>query len=202
MINKRFQRVSTLALRTMQQWLAVEALPSPTLPPRVVLCGHCGDDFELRRDANGDLMPCPNCGKGWRDTSMPGEAPRFETYSAPETLRRVVALQRDPDAVAEMAPVAVVARRAVSARRETYAPVGSTIDRALTLQRARGQREPAAAPLRTMQAASPCERCGRRQCQCPPKAPDVLGIAVQHREAERAVQDAALREAYPVLRQW
>jgi hypothetical protein len=200
MVYRRFIRATAPSpLRTLRQWQAVQALPSPGRPPRMRFCGHCGEEYEMARDQAGDLMPCPNCGRGWRDASVPGAPVRFQTYDPPDTGRRITELRAKAvhGQVSELEPVPVVARSmAVPQRRETYAFRGSWNDRLLTYQAEHGMREKPATVLRTMEG-KPCERCHRMTCNCPPPAPDINAALVAQRTRDLDRQDRADQAAYP-----
>lgn len=173
--------------------------PTPRLPARVRTCGHCGADYELVRDASGALMPCDNCGKGWKDGAL------LEIFAAPDTLGRVVALQRDPVRVAETTSVPVTSVFvAVPTVRTTQAPRTSTLDGVVAYQMAQGLRDPGPQRLHTS-ATVRCPRCNApdfRTCACPPTPPDTLAIAVQRNQERDQRQAAALLAAHPKLEHW
>jgi hypothetical protein len=195
-----------------QQAQQLRTLAAPlTEPPQRWRCPQCLAYLSRDRDENGQYRPCTTCGYSeWVGPSPAGTDKVPDTavpvqFSAPETLARVTALQADPHLVAEAQPVFVQAvRLAPPTARQTYAPVGTTLDRVVTAQTALGQREAPEAPLRTMQS-NRCPRCGAadyRTCPCPPAAPMTLEAAVTANDQRRARQDAADLACYPHLKHW
>ena len=187
------------------------ALPAQE-PDQKWRCPQCLTYLPIGLDDTGQYIPCTTCGyAAWVAPSAAGTRNIPATavpvsFSAPATLDRVVALQSVPGLVAEVVPAPVVARRVPHpTARETYAPFGSTMDRLVEVQVARGQREAPALPLRTMVDAGSslrCPRCGAtdyRTCPCPPTMPSVLEAAVVQNRRRQERQDAAFEAEHPVL---
>lgn len=184
--------------------LRASASPQPPapLPHR---CDACGGYMRRTPDpATGRTSPCRSCGWSVGDTAplfpppaITPDGPRYTTFSAPDVLGRVVALQRHPHMVAELAhehPVQASRLRGTSGPLTcTAAP--DVLDRVVTAQRRIGRLPASTAPVRIMQAPAPCERCGTTACACPPKAPDVLGQAAQIQAARLAVHEQATQDA-------
>ena len=187
-----------MPIRTMAEWQAMAHSGQPDESSLRWRCPVCLSYLATKLDAHGQRLPCPNC--GYRDVEPQADATSYGlmSYAPPDTMTRVVALQREPHAVAETSrhPVRAVPLARPPAR-ETYAP-RSTLDGVLRVQAAWGWREPEAT-LKTM-AAQPCERCGRDACGCPPAPPKVLEAAVaRHKEHVAQREKAFERAGYPSL---
>jgi hypothetical protein len=207
MSGGRFERVRSLALKTMQQWLAVANAPAADTPTAVrqSRCPMCMGYLSMTPDVNGDVGPCPGC--GWYPTAAPlpdGDAHNTPvvTFSAPDTLTRMLKIQQDAHAVTETVAVPVVAQVATPRTRQTFAPRGSTLDRVVAAQTALGRRAAPAPMLRTAVAQLPCPRCGSKTtCQCPPTPPRTLELIVARQAQALAAHEASMSDAgYPAIR--
>jgi hypothetical protein len=197
-VRHRFLTAAPGPWKTLAQ-IQAQAAPLKTTPPRRERCPMCLTYLPLPDDA-GHVGPCVSCGF----TETVGPAPwRPQTFAAPDTLGRAVALKQSPGQVAEYTPTPVkVQLSRVRPSRETYGSKEATLAGVLRLQRDQGLRPPDPYTELRVMASAPCGRCGTpdsRRCTCPP-APPTLDDVLSRQNARSAEMEAAqLAAGYPAI---